>query len=481
MGKKDAQAMREMKAEFMSGALANGVAQVTAERVWELLLPFAGYAFNKAHAVCYAILAYQTAYLKANYPIEYMAGLLAVYRSREDRVTSFIEECRRQRIPILPPDVNRSVVDFTIEKPQHPNTVTPQHPESIRFGLAAIKGVGEGLVEGIIKERELNGPFKHLYEFAERMRPYGLTKLSLEALVRAGALDEIEPNRNRLLNVLEAALAYADSVGKDREAGQAGLFGGDEQNAAAVSYPILPDVAPPGRSETLAMEKDVMGIYVSDHPLRGYERLVTASASHSCAAALEQEDGSSVKLAGVIANMRQIVTKSRGERMATVVLEDLTGQIGVIVFPATFAKVRDLLIKDTVVQVSGVVMHRERNGERSIEVRLEEIKPLEAKLDLGPIDPFGGFVTIRLHKATESQLSKLRDVLAEHPGAYEVLVQVMPEEDHEAFLTSQRIDPKEEVVRLIKGCAPRTEVEIVHPKETGPTMAVVEMELAAVS
>jgi DNA polymerase-3 subunit alpha len=472
MGKKDAQAMAEMKTEFSSGAQANGVSADACEKIWDLLLPFAGYAFNKAHAVCYAILAYQTAYMKANYPIEYMAGLLAVYRSKEDRVTSFIEECRRQKIPVLQPDVNASMLDFEIEN------------GAIRFGLAAIKGVGESVVQAIIAEREENGPFKHLYEFAERVRPVGLTKISLEAMIRAGALDCIDSNRNKLLNVSEAALAYADMVSRNREAGQADLFdGGDSTPGVSHNYPVLPDVAPPGRSETLAMEKEVMGIYVSDHPLRGFERLVHTSASHTCEQAVELDDQTSVKLAGVIANLRQIVTKSKGERMATLILEDLTGQIGVTVFPATFAKFRDLLVKDTVVQVSGVVSHRERNGERSIEVRMEDIKPLEGtgSLNLMAESGPGGFVSLRLHRATGPQLEKLMQTLQSNPGGYEVWIQVMPEDKNECFLSTYRIDPSDAVVRQIKSSVTRVEVEVVHPKDTFQRERYVEMELAAVS
>ncbi|HWD38706.1 MAG TPA: DNA polymerase III subunit alpha, partial [Fimbriimonas sp.] len=208
MGKKDAKAMGSMKVEFMEGAEAQGVRVEAAERVWELLQPFAGYAFNKAHAVCYSILAYQTGYLKANYPVEYMAALLSVYLSKEDRVTTCIEECRRLKIPVLQPDINKSQGGFVIE-----------NGKAIRFGLLAIKGVGEGVTEGIIKDREENGPYLHLYEFAERTKQFGMNRTALEALIRAGALDTIEPNRKKLLNVADGALQFADLQNRSRLAG----------------------------------------------------------------------------------------------------------------------------------------------------------------------------------------------------------------------------------------------------------------------
>ncbi|MBC8065412.1 MAG: DNA polymerase III subunit alpha, partial [Chlorobia bacterium] len=242
MGKKDAQAMAEMKTEFMAGIADHGVSPANGEKIWEMLLPFAGYAFNKAHAVCYAILAYQTAYLKANYPVEYMAALLAVYRSKEDRVIAFIEECRRKKIKVLPPDVNAPSVDFQIE-----------HGTSIRFGLVAIKGVGESIVEAIIKERESAGSFRHLFEFTDRVKTAGLNKTALEALIKAGALDGIDPNRRKLLNVAEAALMFADSANKNRLAGQDSLFGGGkESESSAISFPVLPDSEDNTRSERLA-------------------------------------------------------------------------------------------------------------------------------------------------------------------------------------------------------------------------------------
>ncbi|HEY0866433.1 MAG TPA: DNA polymerase III subunit alpha, partial [Fimbriimonas sp.] len=257
MGKKDAKAMAQMKTEFMEGTAAAGIADEVANRVWELLLPFAGYAFNKAHAVCYSILAYQTAYLKANYPVEYMAGLLSVYLSREDKVTTFIEECRRMKIPVLPPDVNLSHGDFSIEvDPGAPtNGDRRVGARSIRFGLVAIKGVGEGLVEGIIKEREENGPFTHLFEFAERCKPLGINRLAIEALVRSGALDSIDRNRNKLLAHVEPAVAFAEMQNRSRLAGQDSLFGGGEEASNEVAYPVLPDLEPPSRAEKLAMEK----------------------------------------------------------------------------------------------------------------------------------------------------------------------------------------------------------------------------------
>lgn len=448
MGKKDAKGMASMKAEFFEGTASIDICKGTAEKIWELLLPFAGYAFNKAHAICYSLLAYQTGYLKANYPIEYMAALLSVYLSKEDKVASCIEECRRQKIKVLPPDVNYSVGGFSIEK--HGASV-------IRFGLTAIKGVGESLVEGVIAERKLAGPFKHIFEFCERTKPFGLNRTALDALVRAGALDHIEPNRRKLLNHTEAALQYADSQNRSRLAGQDSLFGG-QGGPQAVSYPLLPDCPSPSRSERLSMEKEVMGIYVSDHPLRGHERTLQQASSHGCGVVSELEENTSVRLAGVIAGLKPVVTK-KGDRMATLVLEDFTGQTSLVVYPKTYEKVSDKLVKDSIIQVIGTVTAGRTEGAR--EVRVEDIKPLEASLDIGLPGPSNasGTVTLRMRKATETQLRRLRLVIDDHPGDFEMLLHIMDGTDHIPVILVQHVNPVETFKLAIKELLPGSLLE----------------------
>ncbi|HVT13049.1 MAG TPA: DNA polymerase III subunit alpha [Fimbriimonadaceae bacterium] len=481
MGKKDANAMAAMKAEFMTGTAERGIREEDAERIWELLLPFAGYAFNKAHAVCYSILAYQTAYLKANYPIEYMAALLAVYRSKEDRVTAFIEECRKLRIPVLQPDVNESLLDFNIERDaaEAPKTNGKAKRASeavgkIRFGLAAIKGVGEGIVEAIIKERAENGPFTHLYEFCERMKPHGLNKTAVEALVKAGAMDCIDTNRRKLVDKVEAAMQFAETANRDRLAGQDSLFGGGEEGPQYQHYPPLPEVETYSRSEILAMEKEVMGIYVSDHPLRGLERVLKLNATHSSGQIEETPEGTFVKLAGVIAAMRTIVTKNTGEKMASLILEDFTGQATGIVFSKTYAKIKDLLSKDTVVQLTGYVMHRERGSEKTIEVRVEDVKPLEPGLDLGPFPegPPPKLVRVAFWRATKAQLEGLQAVLDRHPGDYEVQIQVLPEDSHAPIYPGKHVKQCDAFIDEVKEVFRNVEIEF-SDRDASPFLSIV--------
>lgn len=458
MGKKDKNAMASMKVEFMEGTAKLGISEAVAEKVWVDLLPFAGYAFNKAHAVCYSILAYQTAYLKANYPVEYMAALLSVYLSREDRVTAFIEECRRQKIAVLPPDINASIGDFNIEGGS-------KRP-AIRFGLVAIKGVGEGLVQGIIEERSGHGAFRHLFEFADRTKQFGMNRSALEALIRAGALDGIDPNRRKLLNHVDGALQYAETQNRLRLAGQDSLFG-DGSGTPESSAPALPDCDPPTRAENLSMEKEVMGIYVSDHPLRGHERTLAQNATHSCSSIEELEEGVPVKVAGVISKLRTIVTKKDGRRMATAVLEDFSGQVGIVIYPNPYEKFRDLLVKDSVVQISGYVVVQER-GDKTIEIRLESITPLEPALEL-PTPPGGsaGTVTISVWKATESQLRQLKRVIDEHPGDYECVIHVIKESNCMPIFLTQHVNPTDTFQKAVKGGLVRAVVEVSHGEAVG--------------
>lgn len=465
MGKKDKAAMDSMQVEFLDGAAHNGISKDVANKVWEMLLPFAGYAFNKAHAVCYGILAYQTAYLKANYPVEYMAALLASYRDKEDRVVAFIEECRRLKIPVLQPDVNQSLTDFAIEN------------GAIRFGLVAIKGVGRGVTDALITNRTEEGPFQHIYEFAERLKKDGLNRSALEAMIKAGALDSIDQNRSTSLRYVDAAIAYADQALRDKARGQDSLFGEQADSPTSISYPPLPPEPQMTKTERLAMEKEVMGIYLSDHPLRGYESLILKSSTHPCGELSELEEGTKVQLAGVIAQLRTIVTKRTGEKMASLQLEDFSGQAGVIVFASTFAKFKDLLVKDSVVKISGAIMHRERpgsGGEKSIEVRLEEVTPMDPLLDLQPrqSQDCAGVVTISFERATKLQLERLREAILAHKGAFEVHLQVLPADAFPSVFLPYHVNPCAEFEALVRKAVHNAKVNVSTSIDFGRSMAI---------
>ena len=435
MGKKDAKAMGDSEKSFVEGAIANGVERRTAEQVFELLKPFAGYAFNKAHAVCYATLAYQTAYLKANYPVEFMAALLGVYRGKEDRVVGCIEECRRMDIDVLQPDVNKSREDFSIE--------IEDGRSRIRFGLGAIKGIGEAGVEGLLRARD-EGDFSHLYELAERAREQGgINKVALEALIKAGALDSIDPNRKKLLAVLDTAVAFAEQANRDKAAGQDSLFGGNSEDHP--KYPNLPEVPPATRQENLAMEKEVTGLYLSDHPLKGFERAVERAATHAVSQIDELGDGAFVTLAGVVAAIRQIRTKSKNELMATLTIEDMTGQAVVTVFPGAFSQYAHLIGKDRLIVVKGNLQHRDvaADGTKRIEIITRSIEQLEGGESTndaeGHSNGFIGTVRVQVLKATHSQLQRIKDLIESNPGDFELMLEVGSNGSTKRYETPYRV------------------------------------------
>lgn len=479
MGKKEKAIMDAMQSEFMEGAKANGIAESAAAQVWDLLLPFAGYAFNKAHAVCYAILAYQTAYLKANYPVEYLAGLLAVFREKEDKVTTFIEECRRSKIPVLPPDVNLSQLDFTIEKQSIGKGKKMKQVEAIRFGLGAIKGVGEGLVRKIVEERE-NAPFEHLFDFCDRLRQAGLNKGSLEALIRAGALESIDKNRFKLLNAAEGALIFADNANRSRIVGQDSLFG--EATELALELPVLPETPAPDRSDILKMEKETMGIYISDHPLRGYEFTLRSAGTHNCANVLEMENPQRVSVAGLLSQVQVRPSQRTGALVARITLEDFTGQVGGFAFGDTVSKLQGVLEKDKVVLVEGRVKFDERSqaAERIPEIQIFDVKELPAPVYVeSNDDSVEGRIMVNIKLAKVSQLERLRQLVESNPGDYEVVLNFMGANGFSPIILLNRVNPSDEVLRMMRRFLDDAEIDVMSAAGTFGEESMVEGREAA--
>lgn len=450
MGKKELATMQKMNGEFIDGCQANGISTEVANKIWEKLLPFAGYAFNKAHAVCYAILAYQTAYLKAHYPVEYMAALLAVFRGKEDRVAAFIEECRRCKIEILPPDINKSKVDFSIEE--------GRNGPAIRFGLAAIKGVGEGLVTKILEECK-EEPFTHFYEFCERVRPYGLTKASLEALIRAGALSSLEPNRNVLLSCYEGALVFADNRVREKQTGNLSLFGDDVETV--IKYDPLPIEPLLSRTEILNMEKETMGMYISDHPLRGYGRAIEEMSSHTCAEILELTEVKRVDVAGVLASVSYSVSK-QGKRFCRLTLEDFSGQISGFCYGDAAINLEKVLVKDSVVCLSGRIKfdERSRSSERRPELLVFDAKPVAEPVRHVAAEDADGSVIINVRSASQTDLKRFKEAVSKSSGSFEVVL-VFEGTDDSQIVLPKYISPQDDVIRSLQKALSDSEIKIV--------------------
>jgi DNA polymerase-3 subunit alpha len=352
MGKKLPQEMKKERQNFLGGAREQGYSPEVAGQLWEYIEPFAGYAFNKAHAACYALIAYQTAYLKANYPPEWMAAVLTTDADKTEKVVSAIGECRRLGIELLRPDVNRSRSHFTVEP--IPNGAL-ELKLGIRYGLAAVKNVGGAAVENIIAERERGGPFKSLDDFCRRVDLRTHNKRVLESLIKCGAMDYFG-RREQLLEALDQCIAAAQQAQRAAGLGQTSLF--DAMGPAEADRPTivtpLPEAQPIAPRKRLEWEKEALGLYFSDHPFQEAARWLAERKLTTTDQLGPDLKNESVKVAGVISALKRITTK-RKEVMAVAALEDLYGSVEVTVFPKTYARTEQIWQEDAIVIVGGKV------------------------------------------------------------------------------------------------------------------------------
>jgi DNA polymerase-3 subunit alpha len=365
-GKKKKDLMVKYGAQFVAGCAKSGIPNAKAVALYDAMAKFAEYGFNKSHSAAYAVVAYQTAYLKANYPAEYMAALLSLKQGKTEDVVAYIEESRRIGLEIAGPDVNASEVHFAIEGGPNGHT--------LRFSLTAIKGVGEKAVETIVAARAAGGPFRDLYDFCERVDLRLVNKGALEGLIRAGALDALAGTGGRgcLSAMLEEAMAHGAAVRRDRDSGQGSLFGEEAQTPARPRNADAPDWP---QAQRLEEEKKVLGFYFSGHPLADYRELIEGLSSSPCRALRDIPDGYEVLLGAFVNAVQPKVTRD-GKRMAVLMVEDFTGSIQVVVFPRTFEQYRELIRADRVLVFRGRVRHGEAAGP-SVSLMAEELLTLE--------------------------------------------------------------------------------------------------------
>ena len=347
MRKKKHEAMGKLREEFIEGGKPNRVPRAVADEIFDRMAVFAGYGFNKAHSACYALNAYQTAYLKANYPVEFMAAQLTSVGDNKDKVAAYIEECRRMGLRVLAPDINESDESFSVSG------------ETIRFGLAAIKHVGKAAVESIIRARDQGGPFEDLHDLCERIDPAEVNRSVIESLIKAGALDCMPGHRRQLLEAAGDALDVAHKTHRDRQAGQVSLFGNDP-GAQATAQRSLPQVPEFTRDEVLALEKDFLGLFVSDHPLSAVaDELGQHVTARACELA-DLEEGSDAILGGVVSSCRRYTAKN-GRPMMFLALEDMTGTVEITVFFDAYERCGGELESGAIALVRGKV-ERSRRG-----------------------------------------------------------------------------------------------------------------------
>ena len=363
MGKKIPKVMQEQKKKLIEGFINKGMTPKKADELWKLIEPFAAYGFNKAHAASYGRVAYQTSYMKANFPTEYMTAVLTADSGDNDKIAEIITECKRMSIPVLPPNINESFGGFTVIKANNENNT-----DKIRFGLYTIKNLGTDISDAIITERKENGRFDSFTDFLERITHKNLNKKSLEALIMSGAMDELG-ERGQMLANIEEALAYNKEHANELK-NQSSLFGGMEDQSSIPTL-RLKESERASKEKCLAWEKDLLGLYVSGHPLDEYKEVLEKSGT-SIKKVKEKNEGAIVVAAGIVEDIREITTK-KGERMAFIRLADYNDSIEMVVFPGVFFSYKNMLEeKEKCIKVKGRMS--ERNGEKNIIV--EAVKAL---------------------------------------------------------------------------------------------------------
>ncbi len=398
MGKKIPEVMEQEREKFMNGAREKGIPEDKATYIFDLMAKFAGYGFNKSHSAAYALIAYQTAYLKAHYPAQFLAALLSCDVDNTDKVVRYISECRQQGIEVLPPDINESHDDFTVIN------------DRVRFGLAAVKNVGGAALDSIIEEREKNGPYTSLGDFCSRIDPGRVNRKVIESLIRAGAFDSLGGRRAQYMAVLEQALDRAKAVQRDRMSGQMSLFAlAAEENKPPTAEIELPDIEEWPELKKLAHEKETLGFFLTGHPLEGVRRDLARVVDTEIDRLDSWRDGRAVRIGGLIQHIKEHKSK-KGDRMAFTVLEDMSGSVEVIVFPSTFARCSELLTGEEPLVVLGTV----QQGERGAKVIAEEITPLA--------EAMGRYteracIRLRADRTSRQHMKQLKEMLYQFHGS----------------------------------------------------------------
>src|SRR5438067_7203430 len=333
--------MASLKEKFLEGCASTGTTPGVAQQLWKDMEASQDYSFNKAHAACYALIAYRTAWMKANHPREYMAALISSVMNTKDRVPYYVNACDEMEIEVLPPDVNSSQSDFAVVEGK------------IRVGLTAVKNVGEAAARAIVAARGDGSPFASLWDFTERVDPTVANKRALESLIKCGALDSTGATRKGMLDALETALSHGSRTHGDRLMGQDSLFGGDEQ----LEHPPI-GAAEFEKNELLTLEKEALGLYVSEHPLHAIRDQLRRKTDTALAEVERRRDGEVVTVGGIVGAVKQLTTK-KGEPMVFLRLDDVTGGTEVVVFNSVYAAARELCVVDRILVVKGRVDHKQ--------------------------------------------------------------------------------------------------------------------------
>ncbi len=427
MGKKKKEILDAEFPLFEAGMKANGFSPAAVKALWDVLVPFSDYAFNKAHSAAYGMVSYWTAYLKANYPAEYMAALLTSTKDDKDKSAIYLNECRRMKIQVLPPDVNESAADFT------------PVGRDVRFGLTAVRNVGANVVDGIVAGRTEKGRYLDFNDFMSKVPALVCNKRVIESLVKAGAFDEMKLKRRALVTIHETAVDQYVDIKRNEAIGQDSLFAGLDDTEEGGGFGIdvtVPDIDEWDKMTLLGHERDMLGLYVSDHPLLGLEHVLGNGTDCTIGQLMldeERADGSTVTISGLITSVQRKITK-RGDAWAMITVEDLDGAIDVLLFPSAYQLASPLLAEDAIVLVKG----RISRSKDQPEIHGQEISVPD--LSTGPGGPTGP-VTISLPstRCTAPVIEQLKDVLGTHPGLTEVRLKLLSRESTKVMRLDDRL------------------------------------------
>ncbi len=433
IGKKIHSLMASLKDKFLEGCARNGVTPAVAGQLWKDMEQARDYSFNKSHAAAYAMVAYRTAYLRANHPHEYMAALISSVMNTKDKVPYYVNACHELGIEVLPPDVNSSECDFAVLDGK------------IRFGLNAVKNVGDAAARAIVQARKRGGPFTSLWDFCERIDPQLANKRALESLVKCGALDSTGATRKGMLEVLEAALAWGGREQADRLLGQGSIFDIDSGFAGVDGTRRHPDIPPLEfeKNELLRLEKETLGLYVSEHPLQGLREALRCATDCALADVERRRDGETVTVGGIVGAVKQLTTR-KGEPMVFLRLDDLAGSAEVVVFNSVYAEARELCEVDRVLLVTGRVDHKQE-GETKLLAR--EVRAFEAAPERREVR-----LRIDARRAPAGLIRELAGLVREFPGEARVVVSLETSEGRRmlSFGPEYRVHPAPDFFAEVK-------------------------------
>lgn len=450
VGKKIPKLLKQQKEKFIQGCLKNNIQKEIAEKIFDFIEPFAGYGFNRAHAACYALIAYQTAYLKANFPTQFMASLLTSDYGDTDRVAIEVAECEQMGIEVLPPDINESYSTFTVVKESLEEDQKPR----IRFGLTAIKNVGTSIVNAIIEERKQNGNYENLEDFLRRVQTKDLNKKSLESLIKSGALDKFG-ERNQMLYNMEKLLTYAKTAQKEKTNGQTNLFG--MLPLAHLPSLRLEETEPTSKQQRIAWEKGFLGLYISEHPLDEYKEYF-AKNTIPCREIGEYLGRSRVRIGGVITQIQKILTRNQ-EPMLFIKVEDTSGEIEILVFPSTLKTNPEIWQEDKIVIVDGRISDKDGLIKLICNEAYEfnpknpphSFKPLAKTQKISISNQSTGIIYLTLPPSIKRRiLERLKIILNSNPGSYQVNLLFSKNNQTKKIATNFLIDYNEKIAKEIE-------------------------------